>query len=314
MFFIFFLVANIFGIIIILLSINLSTTILRNITKKIISITHKQLKNLRKKLKYGKLLISNEKKPSTIIDEIKRVYAYNRAKKKQQLNSTFIDGNPNKVIEEDNNDYIPVVNLKKKERKYYFHIFINSIENLLFSLLLYGILVIIAFPLMKIHFNKISTQKNLTDYIDDLNIYLIHFLIQSKISILFNTTFAMDDLINNKSIIIYNNYTKFASIIESKEHYNKLISDAGSVGACESVLTNLKNSNYYNPLINICKVDCFFEARFSTKLSGFLSKIRSIYLAFLNDRNRNDYSYIYYAGYDLDMIYKLLICLNIFFI
>ena len=147
-----------------------------------------------------------------------------------------------------------------------------------------------------------ETQKNLTDYIDDLNIYLIHFLIQSKISILFNTTFAMDDLINNKSIIIYNNYTKFASIIESKEHYNKLISDAGSVGACESVLTNLKNSNYYNPLINICKVDCFFEARFSTKLSGFLSKIRSIYLAFLNDRNRNDYSYIYYAGYDLQIV------------
>ena len=302
LFFILFLVANIFGIIIILLSINLSTTILRKITKQIISITHKQLKSLRKKLKYGKLLLSNEKKPSSIIDEIKRIYAYNRAKKKQQLNSTFIDGNPNKVMDEDNDDYIPVVNLNKKEKKYYFQIFINSIENLLFSLLLYGILVIVTFPLMKTHFSKISTQKNLTDYIDDLNIYLIHFLIQSKISILFNTTFAMDDLINNKSLIIYNNYTEFASIIEKKEDYSKLISDAGSVGACESVLTNLENSIYYTSLIQICKVNCFFEARFSTKLSGFLSKIRSIYLAFLNDRNRNDYSYIYYAGYDLQLV------------
>ncbi len=205
-------------------------------------------------------------------------------------------------MDEDNDDYIPVVNLKKKEKKYYFQIFINSIENLLFSLLLYGVLVIITFPLMKTHFSKISTQKDLTDYIDDLNIYFIHFLIQSKISILFNTTFAMDDLINNKSLIIYNNYTEFASIIEKKDDYAKLMSDAGSVGACEAVLTNLENSIYYSTLIKICKVDCFFEARFSTKVSGFLSKIRNVYLAFLNDRRRSDYSSIYYAGYELQLV------------
>ena len=120
LFFILFLGANIFGIIIILLSINLSTTILRNISKQIISITHKQLKSFKKKLKYGKLLLSNEKKPTSIIDEIKRIYAYNRAKKKQQLNSTFIDGNPNKIMDEDNDDYIPVVNLKKKKKNIIF--------------------------------------------------------------------------------------------------------------------------------------------------------------------------------------------------
>ena len=32
---------------------------------------------------------------------------------------------------DDSDDYIPVVDLKKKEKKYYFRIFIQSIENLL---------------------------------------------------------------------------------------------------------------------------------------------------------------------------------------
>ena len=103
-------------------------------------------KSLKKKLKYGKLLLSNEKKPSLIIDELKRIYAYNRAKKKKQLEATFIDSTPNKIINEDSDDYIPVVNLNKKEKTYYYQIFIKSIENLLFSVLLYVILIIVVFP------------------------------------------------------------------------------------------------------------------------------------------------------------------------
>ena len=299
LFFILFLAVNLFGIIIILLSINLSTKILNRITKSILSITHNQLKTLKKKLKYGKLLILNEKKASTIIDELKRAYAYNKAKKKKQLEATFIDSNPDKILEEDNNDYIPVVNLNQKDKKYYYHIFIISIENLFFSLLLYGILMIVAFPIMKNHFKKISTQIHLSEYIDDLNIFLVHYLIKSKISILFNSTDGMDELIKNKSVKIYKNYSAFATIVEKKEDYSSLISKAGNKGACEFILSHIQNSIYYDSVIKICKHDSFFEARYSVKLSGFLSKIRNIFLAFKNDRIRSDFNVVYYAGYPL---------------
>ena len=305
LFFILFFSANLFGIIIILLSINLSTKILRYISKEIISITHKQLKSLKKKLKYGKLLLLNERKPSSIIEELKRLYAYNRARKKQQQNAAFMEsGNSNTKATnaDDSDDYIPVVDLKKKEKKYYFRIFIQSIENLLLSLLLYGILLIITFPLMKNHFGKISTQKDLTDRVDDLNIYLVHYLIKTKISILFNSTLGMDQLINNQSIIIYNNYTSFASIVEEKENYHTLLSKAGSENACEAVLDHIKNSKYYESLIQVCRVDSIFEARYSVKLSGFLSKIRSIYLSFLNDRHRPNFMFSYFAGYKMQTI------------
>ena len=299
LFFILFLAVNLFGIIIILLSINLSTKILNRITKSILSITHNQLKSLKKKLKYGKLLILNERKASTIIDELKRAYAYNKAKKKKQLEATFIDSNPDKILEEDNNDYIPVVNLNQKDKKYYYHIFIISIENLFFSLLLYGILMVVAFPIMKKHFKKISTQIHLSEYIDDLNIFLVHYLIKSKISILFNSTDGMDELIKNKSVKIYKNYSAFATIVEKKEDYSSLISKAGNKGACEFILSHIQNSIYYDSVIKICKHDSFFEARYSVKLSGFLSKIRNIFLAFKNDRIRSDFNVVYYAGYPL---------------
>jgi hypothetical protein len=299
LFFILFLAVNLFGIIIILLSINLSTKILNRITKNILSITHNQLKSLKKKLKYGKLLILNEKKASTIIDELKRAYAYNKAKKKKQLEATFIDSNPDKILEEDNNDYIPVVNLNQKDKKYYYHIFIISIENLFFSLLLYGILMIVAFPMMKNHFKKISTQIHLSEYIDDLNIFLVHYLIKSKISILFNSTEGMDELIKNNSVRIYKNYSAFATIVEKKEDYSSLISKAGNKGACEFILSQIQNSIYYDSIIKICNHDSFFEARYSVKLSGFLSKIRNIFLAFKNDRIRSDFNVVYYAGYPL---------------
>ena len=302
-FFILFFAANLFGIVIILLSINLSTNILRKISKQIISITHKQLKNLKKKIQYGKLLLLNEKKPSLIIDELKRQYAYNRAIKKKQFNQAFIDTNSNKnQTEIDDDDYIPVVNLNKKEKKYYFHIFITSIENLIFSSLLFAILLIVTFPMMKTLFNKIKTQKKLTDDVEDLNIFLVHFLIKAKIAILFNSTYEMDDLIYNLSVQIYNNYTEFGTIVEQKKEYAILIDDAGKSDACESVLRDYQNTYYYNYIIQVCTIDVFFQARYSVKISGFLSKIRTEYLAFLNDRHRENFMFSYFAGYKLQVV------------
>ena len=304
LFFILFFAANLFGIVIILLSINLSTNILRKISKQIISITHKQLKSLKKKIKYGKLLLLNEKKPSLIIDELKRQYAYNRAIKKKKFNQAFIDGNSNKMqVEiEENDDYIPVVDLKKKEKKYYFRIFIISIENIILSALLFSILLIVTFPIMKTLFSKIETQKKLADHVEDLNIFLVHFLIKVKIAILFNSTYEMDDLINKISLQIYNNYTEFGTIIEQKKEYLTLIDEAGEVESCKIVLNNYRDKYYYNPIIQVCTVDIFFQARYSVKLSGYLSKIRTEYLAFLNDRHRDNFMFTYFAGYKLQVV------------
>ena len=88
--FILFLCANLFGIFIILLSINLSTTNLNSITKNIITITHKQLKNLLKKLNFAKELLMNEKKPSILIEEIKKEF-YKKKKKKKNNNNNYLD-------------------------------------------------------------------------------------------------------------------------------------------------------------------------------------------------------------------------------
>ena len=304
LFFILFFAANFFGIVIILLSINLSTNILRKISKKIISITHKQLKSLKKKIKYGKLLLLNEKKPSLIIDELKKQYAYNRAIKKKKFNQVFIDANSNKNQKEleENDDYIPVVDLKKKEKKYYFQIFINSLENIIFSSLLFSMLLIVTFPIMKTLFNKIKIQKQLADNVEDLNIFLVHFLIKVKIAILFNSTYEMDDLINNISLQIYNNFTEFGTIIEQKKEYSTLIDNAGNIDACKSVLSNYENTYYYNSIIQVCTIDVFFQARYSVKISGFLSKIRTEYLAFLNDRHRENFMFSYFAGYKLQVV------------
>ena len=78
-----------------------------------------------------------------------------------------------------------------------------------------------------------------------------------------------------------------------------MISKAGNKGACEFILSHIQNSIYYDAVIKICKHDSFFEARYSVKLSGFLSKIRNIFLAFKNDRIRSDFNVVYYAGYPL---------------
>ena len=218
--FILFLCANLFGILIILLSINLSTTILNMTTKNIITITHKQVKILLKKLKFAKQLLSNEKKPSIITEEIKKEFHKNKKKKQNNNNNNFLDSpssdknllavnNHNNQQEENNDDYIPVVDLRKKTKKYYFKIFITSIQNLILSLLLYIILLVVAFPIMKTHFTKIGVQKDLTDYIDDLNISLMNYLIKSKFAILFNSSEGMDNLIYEETHYIYNNYSSF---------------------------------------------------------------------------------------------------------
>ena len=73
----------------------------------------------------------------------------------------------------------------------------------------------------------------------------------------------MEQLINNQSIIIYNNYTSFASIVEEKENYHSLLSKAGSENACEAVLDHIQNSKYYESLIQVCKVDSIYEVMFS---------------------------------------------------
>ena len=163
-------------------------------------------------------------------------------------------------------------------------------------------LLIVTFPIMKTLFNKIKIQKQLADNVEDLNIFLVHFLIKVKIAILFNSTYEMDDLINNISLQIYNNFTEFGTIVEQKKEYSTLIDNAGNIDACKSVLSNYENTYYYNSIIQVCTIDVFFQARYSVKISGFLSKIRTEYLAFLNDRHRENFMFSYFAGYKLQVV------------
>ena len=65
----------------------------------------------------------------------------------------------------------------------------------------------------------------------------------------------MEQLINNQSIIIYNNYSSFASIVKEKENYHTLLSKDGSENDCEAVLDHIKNSKSYESLIQLMKVD-----------------------------------------------------------
>ncbi len=312
--FILFLCANLFGIFIILLSINLSTTNLNSITKNIITITHKQLKNLLKKLSFAKELLMNEKKPSILIEEIKKEF-YKKKRKKKNNNNNYLDSpsseknlllvnnnNNNNNNDENNDDYIPVVDLKKKTKPYCFKIFINSIENLIFSLILYIVLLIIAFPIMKNHFASINNQKDLTDYIDDLNILLMNYLIKAKFAILFNTTDGMNDVIYTQTHYIYNNYTYFSKKISDKKKYQALIDKAGNDNACVDILYHIKDSIYYFPILEICDVENIYESRFSSKLSGFLTRTREIYLSFIQDRNEKDMTIKYYTSYQFQSI------------
>ena len=311
--FILFLCANLFGILIILLSINLSTTILNMTTKNIITITHKQVKILLKKLKFAKQLLSNEKKPSIITEEIKKEFHKNKKKKQNNNNNNFLDSpssdknllavnNHNNQQEENNDDYIPVVDLRKKTKKYYFKIFITSIQNLILSLLLYIILLVVAFPIMKTHFTKIGVQKDLTDYIDDLNISLMNYLIKSKFAILFNSSEGMDNLIYEETHYIYNNYSSFSKKIQNKKTYKNLIEKTGEIGACEEILEGIKTTIYYNSIINICKVENLYIARYSSKLSGFLTKTREIYLSFIDERNNSNMDVYYYSSYSFQTL------------
>ena len=155
---------------------------------------------------------------------------------------------------------------------------------------------------MKNHFASINNQKDLTDYIDDLNILLMNYLIKAKFAILFNTTDGMNDVIYTQTHYIYNNYTYFSKKISDKKKYQTLIDKAGNDNACVDILYHIKDSIYYFPILEICDVENIYESRFSSKLSGFLTRTREIYLSFIQDRNEKDMTIKYYTSYQFQSI------------
>ena len=155
---------------------------------------------------------------------------------------------------------------------------------------------------MKNNFASISTQKDLTDYIDDLNILLMNYLIKAKFAILFNTTDGMNDLIYTQTHYIYNNYTFFSKKINDKKKYQLLIDKAGNDNACIDILYHIKDSIYYSSILDICDVENIYESRYSSKLSGFLTRTREIYLSFIQDRNEQDMCTKYYSSYQFQSI------------
>ena len=298
-FFLGFLLFNIFSIILLYLSLEITHKKIYNITEQIIKLTKKGKSYLEEKLKYTKLIILNEIKCSNALEKLKEINPNNKAKAKSAQNQIMINssGQDSEMItnvdESDDDDmFLVKFNNNNKQKKYYFKAYCETIKILLLLGIIYIIFLIVEFPIIFNYFKKIDTKRKETETVQDLQEIILGYYLEVRLGIFVNdTTLEKNlDLFGFATNSLFNNYTEIKKLLTKDNvkktiEYMEMVNKDGYEG-CENII---KNDKYHYSLVAICSVEPLLQTKVETMISGFVNQLRSEFLSFnISKRSENE--------------------------
>ena len=302
-FFLGFLIFNIFSIILLFLSIEITNGKISAIIEKITKLTKRGKNYLEEKLKLSKLIILNEIKCSIVLEKLKEINPNNKVKPSNIQNQIIINSPTreeelNQNTEDDDKDdmYLVKFSFNKKKSKYNFKAYCQTIKTLILLAMVYLIFLAIGFPLIIHFFKKINLKRKETEAVQDLQEIILGYYLDARISICLNDT-TLQEQINLFTIAtnnLFNNYTETKRLL-SKENINETITYMNKINAdgyegCEILLNKDK---YYSSILGICSFEPLLQTKVETMISGFVNQLRSEFLSF-NQTNRTETDIIYY--------------------
>ena len=269
--FIIFFFFNLLSLLLLYISIKISINEIWKLVNNIMKITIKDKKFLENKIKLTKKLVLNEMKASSIIKMLK----------KKTSNNKKIDDEEYKIDSEDT--YLLTQNPTNKNIKYNFRVE-NKVLKILIGLgLIFGIYMIISFPIIINYLKKIDAKRKTSENSDDLLDNIFKYYLSIRCAILMNLTYS-DKMYNNIlkiSDYIYKNLSSIRNLVykdsnSSTLEYTQLINFHNG---CEILA---ENDNYSEYLIKICKYEPILNTEFGNILSGYINQLRSQLNEFLD--------------------------------
>ena len=227
-------------------------------------ITIKEKKYLENKITLTKKIVYNEMKVSSGLKTLKKT-TKNDSKK----------GNDEYLIDTEDT-YLLTPNQTKQKIKYNFRVE-NKVLRILFGLgMIFGIYIVLSFPIMIDYLNKIDIKRQTSENSDDLqdNIFKYYLLIRSIIVLNYSYSQQIYDEIIQVNDYIYGNYSSLRNFIykdsnKSTYEYGILIN---SNQGCE-ILT--KEESYSEYLKKICYYEPILISQFGNLLAGYINELRT---------------------------------------
>ncbi len=288
--FIIFLCLNIFSIVLLYLSIEMTNKKMYLITEKIMKITLKGKNYLEKKLKFVKKIIKNELKPSTAIEQLKEI---NPITKQKQINNAqlTLTHDIKEINDEDKEDmFLIQFNINQKKKNHHFISYIKSFKTILLLGSIYLIFVIITFPIMISYFDKLNIKKKETEAIQDLQELLISYYIGVRLSIILNSTDLQLSLgiFGSMTDHLFGNYTE-ANRLMITENDESIIEYLNIINNESNTCNYLLDENEYKYSLNsICDLEPLMQTNIETMISGFINQLRSEFLNFNQSKRKED--------------------------
>ena len=262
--FIIFFFCNLLSILFLYISIKISINEIWKLVNNIMKITIKEKKYLENKITITKKIIYNEMKVSSGLKTLKKT-SKNDSKK-----------NNNEYLIDTEDTYLLTPNQTKQKIKYNFRVE-NKVLRILFGLgMIFGIYIVLSFPIMIDYLNKIDIKRQTSENSDDLqdNIFKYYLLIRSIIVLNYSYSQQIYDEIIQVNDYIYGNYSSLRNFIykdsnKSTYEYGILIN---SNQGCE-ILT--KEESYSEYLKKICYYEPILISQFGNLLAGYINELRT---------------------------------------
>ncbi len=283
--FIIFFFCNLLSIVFLFISIKISIKEIWKLVNQIMKITIKEKKHLENKIFLTQKLIHNQMKVSNVLKMLKKTTEKNNSNKS---NEEFI------IDTEDT--YLLTPNQSKQKMKYSFRVEKKVIKILIGLAMIFGIYIVLSFPIINDYLSKINIKRQTSESLDDLQDNIFKYYLTIRSNIIMNISFhqQMYDTLLDLSNEIYGNYSNLRNFFYKDSNtsiyeFSKLIN---SKQGCE-ILTQEENYSYY--LKKICNYEPILINQFGNLLAGYINELRSSLNSFFSvDKNYENIERIFH--------------------
>ena len=283
--FIIFFFCNLLSIVFLFISIKISIKEIWKFVNQILKITIKEKKHLENKIFFTKKLIHNQMKASNVLKMLKKTTEKNNSNKS---NEEFI------IDTEDT--YLLTPNQSKQKMNYSFRVEKKVIKILIGLAMIFGIFIVLSFPIINDYLSKINIKRQTSESLDDLQDNIFKYYLTIRSTIIMNISFhqQMYNSLLDLSNEIYGNYSNLRNFIYKDSNtsiyeFSKLIN---SNEGCE-ILVQEENYSYY--LKKICYYEPILINQFGNLLAGYINELRSSLNSFFSvDKNYENIERIFH--------------------
>ena len=218
----------------------------------------------------------------------------------KMLKKTTEKNNSNKSNEEfiiDTEDtYLLTPNQSKQKMNYSFRVEKKVIKILIGLAMIFGIFIVLSFPIINDYLSKINIKRQTSESLDDLQDNIFKYYLTIRSTIIMNISFhqQMYNSLLDLSNEIYGNYSNLRNFIYKDSNtsiyeFSKLIN---SNEGCE-ILVQEENYSYY--LKKICYYEPILINQFGNLLAGYINELRSSLNSFFSvDKNYENIERIFH--------------------